>query len=215
MPRNLGRRVSRAWGAAAVLAAALVGGGAAAGHAAASPAPSEAKQIDLSAASLADLGQLESSLGRWDRAMVAVEEALLLDRQYGSPFAVAVGQSTLALSTLRAGRPREARDLVCDLFDYVASSGNTAFFLNTLELAAVIAGALDEIPLAARLLGAAQTIRRESGMQLTQPEAALLDELLAPARASVTPQEWDTEEAAGRALSQPEALTLLRSLSPA
>lgn len=55
MPRNLGRRVSRAWGAAAVLAAALVGGGAAAGHAAASPAPSEAKQIDLSAASLADL----------------------------------------------------------------------------------------------------------------------------------------------------------------
>jgi predicted ATPase/class 3 adenylate cyclase len=167
------------------------------------------------AASLANLGQLESSLGRWDRAIVAVQEALLLDRQYGSPFGVAVGQSTLALSTLRAGRPREARDLVCDMFDYVASSGNTAFFLNTLELAAVIAGALDEIPLAARLLGAAQTIRHESGMQLTQPEAALLDELLAPARASMTPQEWDTEEAAGRALSQPEALALLRSLSPA
>jgi predicted ATPase len=164
--------------------------------------------------SLANLGQLESSLGRWDRAMEVIQEALVLDRQYGSPYGVAVDQHSLALATLRAGRPREARDLVCDMLDYVASSGNTAFFVNTLELAAVIAGALDEIPPAARLLGAAQTIRRESGMQLTQPEAALLDELLAPARASVT-QEWDTEEAAGRALSQPEALALLRSLSPA
>jgi predicted ATPase len=165
--------------------------------------------------SLANLGQLESSLGRWDRAMEVIQEALVLDRQYGSPYGVAVDQHSLALATLRAGRPREARDLVCDMLDYVASSGNTAFFVNTLELAAVIAGALDDHPLAARLLGAAQTIRRESGMQITQPEAALLDELLAPARASVTPQEWDTEEAAGRALSQPEALALLRSLSPA
>lgn len=145
--------------------------------------------------------------------MVAVQEALLLDRQYGSPFGVAVDQSTLALSTLRAGRPREARDLVCDMLDYVASSGNTAFFVNTLELAAVIAGALDDVPLAARMLGAAQTVRRESGMQLTQPEAALLDELLDPARESVTPQEWDTAVAAGSALSQPEALALLRSLN--
>jgi predicted ATPase/class 3 adenylate cyclase len=165
------------------------------------------------AASLANLGQLEGSLGRWDRAMVAVQEALLLDRQYGSPFGVAVDQSTLALATLRAGRPREARDLVCDMLDYVASSGNTAFFVSTLELAAVIIAALDDHPLAARLLGAAQTARHDSGMQLTQPEAVLLDELLAPAYAAVTPQEWDAWLAAGRALSQPEALALLRSLS--
>ena len=165
--------------------------------------------------SLANLGQLESSLGRWDRAMVAVQEALLLDRQYGSPFGVAVDQSTLALATLRSGRPREARDLVCDMLDYVASSGNTAFFVNTLELAAVIVSALDDHPLAARLLGAAQTARHDSGMPITQPEAALIDELLAPAHAAVPPQEWDAWLAAGRALSQPEALALLRSLGPA
>jgi hypothetical protein len=146
---------------------------------------------------------------------VAVQEALLLDRQYGSPFGVAVDQSTLALATLRSGRPREARDLVCDMLDYVASSGNTAFFVNTLELAAVIVGALDDHPLAARLLGAAQTARQDSGMPLTQPEAALIDELLTPAYAAVTPQEWDAWLAAGRALSQPEALALLRSLGPA
>ena len=65
------------------------------------------------------------------------------------------------------------------------------------------------------LLGAAQTARHDSGMQLTQPEAVLLDELLAPAYAAVTPQDWNAWLAAGRALSQPEALALLRSLSPA
>jgi hypothetical protein len=165
------------------------------------------------AASLANLGQLESSLGRWDRAMVVVQEALQLDRQYGSPFGVAVDQSTLALATLRAGHPREARDLVCDMLDYVASSGNTAFFVSTLELAAVIVGALDDHPLAARLLGAAQTARHDSGMQISEPEAVLIDELLAPAYAAVTPQKWDAWLAEGRALSQPEALALLRSLN--
>src|SRR5215469_14936722 len=162
--------------------------------------------------SLANLGQLESSLGRWDRAMEVVQEALPLDRQYGSPFGVAVDQSTLALSTLRAGRPREARDLVCDMLDYVASSGNTAFFVNTLELAAAIVAALDDPPLSARLLGAAMAVRQESGMQISEQEAAMLDELLDPARESATVQEWDAWLAAGRALPQPEALALLRSL---
>jgi predicted ATPase/class 3 adenylate cyclase len=164
------------------------------------------------AASLANLGQLESSLGRWDRAMVVVQEALLLDRQYGSPFGVAVDQSTLAMSTLRAGSPREARDLVGDMLDYVASSGNTAFFLNTLELAAAIVAALDDPPLAARLLGAAMAVRHEAGMPISEQEAAVLDELLEPARTSATVPEWDAWVGAGRALQQPEALALLRSL---
>jgi predicted ATPase/class 3 adenylate cyclase len=167
------------------------------------------------AASLANLGQLESSLGRWDRAMVAVQEALLLDRQYGSPFGVAVDQSTLALATLRAGSPREARDLVCDLYDYVASSGNVSLLVTTLELAAAIVAALGDPSLTARLLGAATAGRDESGMPISEQEAAMIDELVTPARASVTAQEWDAWLAAGRALAQPEALALLRSLSPA
>ena len=70
-------------------------------------------------------------------------------------------------------------------------------------------------PEAARLLGAAQTARHDSEMPITEPEAALIDELLTPAYAAVTPQEWDAWLAAGRALSQPEALALLRSLGPA
>ena len=47
-------------------------------------------------------------------------------------------------------------------------------------------------------------------MLISPQEAAMVDEHLAPARAAVTPQEWQAALAAGRALSQSEALALLR-----
>jgi hypothetical protein len=95
------------------------------------------------------------------------------------------------------------------------SSGNTAFYVNTIELAAAIMAALDEPLLTARLAGAAEAIRQESGMLITPQEGALLEELLVPARATVSSQVWDAELAAGRALTEQEALALLLSLSPA
>jgi predicted ATPase/Tfp pilus assembly protein PilF len=162
-------------------------------------------------AALANLGQLESATGRFDRATEVLREALTLDSEHGDPFSVAVDQHSLALVSLRAGRPREARDLLCGLFEYVASSGNTAVFLNTLELAAAIYAALGDPLRAARLAGAADAIRRESGMLITQQEAEMLERHLAPARRTVTSQAWDAELAAGRALSQQEAVTLLFS----
>jgi hypothetical protein len=53
------------------------------------------------------------------------------------------------------GRPAEARDLLSGIFDHVASSGNTAFLVNTLEVAAAIAVGLNDPPRAPRLAGAA------------------------------------------------------------
>jgi predicted ATPase/class 3 adenylate cyclase len=167
------------------------------------------------AASLANLGQVESAAGRLDRATEVLREALAVDSELGNPVNIAIDRHSLALVSLRAGRPREARDLVCGIFDYVVSSGNTAFYVNTIELAAAIMAALDEPLLTARLAGAAEAIRQESGMLITPQEGALLEELLVPARATVSSQVWDAELTPGRALSQPEALALLLPLSPA
>ena len=166
-------------------------------------------------ASLANLGQLESAAGRYDRAAEVLREALALDSEHGDPFGMAVDRHSLALVSLRAGRPREALDLLSGLFHYAASSGNISLLLNTLELAAAITAGLGDSPQTARLAGAAEAIRQESGMLITEQEAALLEGHLAPARAAVTPREWDAELAAGRALSESEALALLRSLNPA
>jgi predicted ATPase/class 3 adenylate cyclase len=161
-------------------------------------------------AALTNLGQLESASGRLDRAIELLQEALTVDQRQGDLFGVAVDQQSLALASLRAGRPREASDQVSAMVSYVASSGNTSLLVNVLELAAAISAALGDPLRAARLAGAAEAIRQESGMLVSAREAAMLEEHLAPARAAVAPQEWQAELAAGRALSQPEALALLR-----
>jgi hypothetical protein len=50
-------------------------------------------------------------------------------------------------------------------------------------------------------------------MLISPQEAAMVEEHLAPARAVVMPDEWRAELAAGRALTQQEALTALLSPS--
>jgi predicted ATPase/class 3 adenylate cyclase len=165
------------------------------------------------AAALTNLGQLESASGHYDRAAEVLREALTIDQKYGDPFGVAVDQQSIALVSLRAGRPREALDVLGGVFDYVASSGNTAMLVYSLEVAAAITAGLGDAPETARLAGAAETMRQESGMLLSEPEVAMLEEHLAPARATMTPADWGAELAVGRALSQDGALALLRSLS--
>jgi predicted ATPase/class 3 adenylate cyclase len=162
------------------------------------------------AANLANLGQLESATGRLDHAIELLQEALALDQQQGDLFGVAVDQHSLALASLRAGRPLEAHDMLRRALDYVAICGNISLYVNVLEVAAAIITDLGDPPRAARLAGAAQAGREESGMLLSEQEAAMVEEHLAPARAAMTPQEWQAELAAGGALSQAEALALLR-----
>ena len=68
---------------------------------------------------------------------------------------------------------------------------------------------------AARLIGAAQAIRQRLGAPITPMAAGLLEQFLAPGRASIAPGAWDAELAAGRALTQQQAITLLLSLKSA
>ena len=161
-------------------------------------------------AALANLGQLESAAGNLDRAGEVIQEALDWDSERGDVFGVAVDQHSLALVNLRAGRPAEARRLLAGIIDYVATSGNTSILLNSLELAAAIAVCLGEPLRAARLAGAAELLREEAGMQITAQELAMLEEYLAQARREVTPEAWDADLAAGRALAKRDAVGLLR-----
>jgi hypothetical protein len=151
---------------------------------------------------------MEGAAGRLDRAIEVLQEALTVGQRHGDLFcSVWPSTSTRSLAGLRAGRPREALHMLCGMLDYVAISGNTSLYVNVLELAAAIIADLGDPPRAARL---AEASREESGMLISPHEAAMVEEHLAPARAAVTPQEWQAELAAGRALSQAEALALLR-----
>ena len=161
------------------------------------------------AAALTNLGQVESAAGDLDRASQALREALELDDNHGDVFGVALDRQSLALVSLRAGRAEEARGLLSSSFDYVVSSGDIEFLANVLELSACITADLGDHLRAARLAGAAEAIRQKAGMPISQAEAAVLERFLGPARATVSPQAWETELAVGCSLTQQQAVALL------
>jgi predicted ATPase/class 3 adenylate cyclase len=163
------------------------------------------------AAALTNLGQAESDAGNFDRATQVLQEALAVDQKQGDMLGVALDQQSLAGVSLRAGRAAEARDLISDMADYVASCGDPELLVTTLEMAAAATADLGEGLRAARLTGAAEAIRQKTGIPIKQPE--LLERFLGPARARIAPEEWDEELAAGRALSQQQAAMLLVSPS--
>ena len=157
------------------------------------------------AAALTNLGQAESDAGNFDRAIQVLREALALDQQQGDKLGVALDQQSLAGVSLRAGRAGEALGLLSGMFDYVASCGDAELLASTLELSAAITAELGAGLRAARLAGAAEAVRHKVGAPERQPE--LLERFLAPARATITPEEW-----AGRA-APPAARSLSRKRS--
>jgi predicted ATPase/class 3 adenylate cyclase len=166
------------------------------------------------AAALTNLGQLESDAGNFDRATQVLQEALAIDRKQGDMLGVALDQQSLAGVHLRAGRAWEARDLLSGMADYVVSCGDPELLATTLEMAAANAAQLGEALRAARLTGAVEAVRQKTGIPIKQRDVVVLERFLAPARAALAAEQWDAELAAGRALTQQQAATLLVSPSP-
>jgi len=81
-----------------------------------------------------------------------------------------------------------------------------------LELCAANAAQFGEALRAARITGAAQAVRQRTGIPIKQVET--LEEFLGAVRATIASEQWDAEVAAGRALTQQQAGTLLVSPSP-
>jgi predicted ATPase len=162
------------------------------------------------AAALTNLGQVESGAGNLDRATQLLQEALALDQKLGDAFGVALDQQSLAVVSLRAGRAGEAREPLSRMLDYVVSVlQDSALVSDALELSAACVADSGDGLRAARLAGAADAMRQATGRPRTQSDAALLEIYLAPARATIARDEWDAQIAAGRAVTQPEAVALL------
>jgi tetratricopeptide (TPR) repeat protein len=70
----------------------------------------ELNSLGIAHRHLGDLGSARSLLA-FDRAAEVLQEALILDQEQGDLFGVTVDQRSLALVSLRAGRPQEARSL--------------------------------------------------------------------------------------------------------
>jgi tetratricopeptide (TPR) repeat protein len=164
------------------------------------------------ATALTNLGLLETTAGHLGRAEQVLQEAVALDQEQGDLLGLCMDQQALTVVSLRAGRVHRARELLSSTLDFVVSAGNPEALATALEQAACVAAELGEPPRAARLAGAAETVREKAGMPRVDFDANTLERFLAPARATVTRDQWDAELDAGRALSQPQAVTLLLAL---
>jgi predicted ATPase/class 3 adenylate cyclase len=162
-------------------------------------------------AALMNLGQVENIAGNHGRAAQLLEEALALHQKRGDVMRVAIIQLSLALNRLFSGRVQEARELLSSTLGYITSSGDTEFLIDAVEMSAAIAAQLGDCRHAARLAGAAETMRHKAGMPASQPDTGILEHFLAPARAATAPEEWNAELAAGRAATEQQAVALLRS----
>ena len=160
---------------------------------------------------LTNLGLLESEAGNLGRAAHVMRESLTLDRKRGDTFLAVRHQQALATVSLRAGRVLEASTMLAATSDYAASSGSTIFLATALELSACVTAELGDGLRAARLIGAAEAVRHNAATPVDQSEAAFFERFLAPARAAIDRGTWDAELAAGRALTQDQAVALLRS----
>jgi tetratricopeptide (TPR) repeat protein len=114
---------------------------------------------------LSNLGLVEIDAGNLERAMDVLQQALMLDRKLGVAWGAAIDQLSLAAASLRAGRAREARDLLSSILDDVVGSGDIELLADALELAAGVAAHLGDGLRAARLVGAAEDIREKAGMR--------------------------------------------------
>jgi len=157
----------------------------------------------------AALTNLETSAGNLGRATEVLTEALALDQKQGDLLGVAMDRHALSMVSLRAGRAREARNLLSATFDFVVSSGNADILATTLELSACVAAELGEGLRAAHLAGAGEAVRLLVGMPIIEFDAAMVGWFLAPARAATARHEWDADFGAGRALTQRQAVALL------
>ena len=141
------------------------------------------------AAALTNLGQLESDADNFDRATQVLQEALAIDRKQGDMHGVAIDQQSLAGVALRAGRAREARDLLAGLADYIVSCGDPELLATTLEMSAANAAQLGQALRAARLTGAVEAVRQKTGIPIKQRDVVVLERFLAPARAALAAEQ--------------------------
>jgi predicted ATPase/class 3 adenylate cyclase len=161
------------------------------------------------AAALTSLSHVETDAGNLDRADVALREALQVDRRMGDELGVTIDLQSLAVTSLCAGRPVEANDLLLSTLPYVIASGHLEFLATTVELSAAIAASLGENLRAARLWGASEGIRQKLSIPISQPDDNILERFMGPARADVDQIEWDSARRSGRELSHQQSVALM------
>jgi len=155
---------------------------------------------------LSNLGAFEVGAGNTKYAIELLEQARVIDEKLGNVWGCAVIQANLAAAMLRAGRPDDAYASLRGKAADMVGLGDIELTIDVIELLASIFAQRADPERAARLLGTAEALRKQAGMPIRGPDAALLREYVAAARASVSAQAWDEQRLVGHAWNAEDAL---------
>jgi predicted ATPase/transcriptional regulator with XRE-family HTH domain len=158
------------------------------------------------AVALLNLGEAALYQGDLERADAALSEGLALFRQLGDRASIAVGMANLGTVARKRGGGTEAVALGREALALYRELGDQPQCAEGLEQLAKTLGAAGQGERAARLLGAAASLRGTLGAPLPAHERADIEQATAAARVTLGEEAWEAAFAAGRALSLEEAI---------
>lgn len=166
----------------------------------------QAGDREREASALSNLGNLEADGGDVTKAIDLLDAALALDRQLGDDWGVGADMVNLAVVKLQAGYVDEAAELLAAHATDIVALNDPELSVELLESLCAIAAERQHPQLAARLWGAAQTVRESAELSSAPPDAAALQRWLDSVRFQLSSAEWDADVARGRAYTVSEAL---------
>jgi predicted ATPase/DNA-binding SARP family transcriptional activator len=160
---------------------------------------------------ITNLGDLAFRQGDFELAEERMMESLALQRELGATFGATLSLNMLGFIRMRLGRDEDARLALEEgmlLADELGSTDNLGY---SFEGLAAVAVARSDWLRAARLLGRAEAIRDAVGTDLEEAEQVVHEQTVAALEAAVPGSELVEDLAAGRRLSDDEAIALARA----
>jgi predicted ATPase/DNA-binding CsgD family transcriptional regulator len=152
------------------------------------------------------LANVATRAGEWDEARAHIHEAVALFGQVGDRVRVNAAHSDLAHIERRAGNLEEARHLYQQTIVIWQEFGQRGAIAHQLECFAFLARAQEQFARAARLLGAAETLRAALDSPMTTTEQAEYDREVTALRAQMEAEADAVQWATGRAMTIDEAI---------
>jgi DNA-binding CsgD family transcriptional regulator/tetratricopeptide (TPR) repeat protein len=154
------------------------------------------------------LGQLELNRGDLRSARSHLEEALQLRRGLGDGWGIAWGLYSLAWVAFEEGEYAGAKALIMECLAILRELDDQEFMASGLEALAGVVSVQGNPFWAARLWGAAETLRKAISAPMAPVNRAKYESLVAAARAQVSLDLFRTNWEAGRHMSLDQLLTL-------
>ncbi len=164
---------------------------------------------------LGNLGLVARWQGDLDAARTRHEQSLQISRKHGYTLGVIRSLSDLGAVARDAGDFMDSAAFYRECLAHVGDRGDLRIVGDALESAGIIAVAWEQPERAARLLGAAEAVRENSGIQNADPiDRPAYDRAIAAVSIALGEQGFHTAWATGRGLSLVSAIAEVQALAP-